>query len=233
MKTLTSPLVALAIGTLCSLSAEASTVTFTDFAHGSQTVTATLSSPNGPLVLNNVSAGGFATTLDGGPSFESYCVDLYQTISFNTPYTDYLAPVGFHHFTNRNAYADLGRLYGIAGLVNTALQEAAFQIAVWEIAYEDTGTPYSLSSGSATFAGGTADSSGALTLAASWLSNLGNGSYPSIGVLDSPGQQDVIFAPIPEPSTYLLMALGLMGLGFVAQRRSRSVGQSFGVLSYS
>ena len=142
------------------------------FAHGSHTVTATLTSPNAALI-KSVSAGGLTTILNGGPSFESYCIDLYQTIAFGAPpYPEYtFAGVG-HLFTNANAYADLGRLYATAGVVNNAMTEAAFQIAVWEIAYEATGTAYDLASGAASFAGGTAASSGALTLASTWLANL-------------------------------------------------------------
>jgi hypothetical protein len=198
----------------------AANVSFSGFAHGSETVTATLTGPNVPLPAKNVSAGGLSTVLNGGPSFEAYCADLYQTISFGAPpYPDYSLPETTHVFTNANAYTDLGRLYATAGLVNTAVEEAAFQIAVWEIAYEATGTPYSLSSGAATFSGGTAASSGALTLASSWLAALTNGAHPSISVLDSPLHQDVIFAPVPEPSTVLLMAAGMLGLGFVSARR--------------
>ena len=45
-------------------------------------------------LIRSVSAGGFTTILNGGPSFESYCVDLYQNIAFGAPpYTEY-ASVG-------------------------------------------------------------------------------------------------------------------------------------------
>ena len=87
-----------------------------------------------------MSAGGFTTILNGGPSFESYCVDLYQTINFGAPpYPEYTFAGLGHLFANANAHADLGRLYATAGVVNDAVMEAAFQIAVWEIAYEATG----------------------------------------------------------------------------------------------
>ncbi len=217
----TPSLLAMAIVSLAAAApAAAANVSFSGFAHGSKTVAVTLSGPNAPITNKTVSAGGFSTILNGGPSFESYCVDLYQTISFGAPpYTEYTGPETTHVFTNANAYVDLGRLYATAGLVVTAIEEAAFQIAVWEIAYEATGTPYSLSSGAATFASGTAASSGALTLAGTWLTSLTNGGHPAISELDSRLHQDVIFAPIPEPSTVLLMAAGMLGLGFVASRR--------------
>ncbi len=221
-KQLVSSLAALALVSFCGLS-QAESVSFSGFAHGSQTVTVNLTAPNAPAITNKtVSAGGFSTIVNGGPSFESYCVDLYQTIAFGAPpYTDYsFAGLG-HLFTNANAYADLGRLFATAGLVNNAVSEAAFQIAVWEIAFEATGTAYNLASGAATFAGGTAASSGALTLATTWLNSL-VGSGPTITVMDSREHQDIVFAPIPEPETYALFMAGLAAVGFMAKRRRKA-----------
>jgi hypothetical protein len=200
-----------------AIQAHADTVSFSNFAHGSETVNYSLSAPNTP-VSGNGSAGGLLASLDGGPSFETYCVDLYQHVGFGPTYSDYTAPNTTHVFANTHAYTDLGRLYATAGPITDAVHEAAFQIAVWEIAYETTGT-YSLAGGSATFSGGTADTSGALTLASTWLSNLTHGAHPGIAVLDSPGHQDMIFAPVPEPESYALLAAGLAAVGFVARRR--------------
>ena len=199
--------------------AHAADVTFSGFAHGSETVTFAVSSPNAPAGFT-VSAGGFSTSVNGGASFVSYCVDLYQTISFGSTYNDYSA--GPHTFANANALADISRLYGLAGAVNTSVLEAAFQIAVWEIAYEQTGTAYNVASGAATFAGGSAASSGALTQATTWLGMLANASpVPGVGVLNSPGHQDVIFAPVPEPSTVMLMLSGLAGVAALSRRRKK------------
>jgi hypothetical protein len=201
--------------------AHADDVTFTGFAHGSQTVGFSLSAPNA-AGSGSVNAGGFATILNGGPSFVSYCVDLYQHISFGTLYPEYGAPGTGHVFINDRAYADLGRLYANAGIVDTSVEEAAFQIAVWEIAYETTLGAYDLGSGAARFSGGTASSSGALGLASTWLAGLGAGPGTSISVIESREHQDVIFAPVPEPSTVVLMLAGLTAAGGIARRRSRA-----------
>ncbi len=217
-----APLTAIALACAFGLAAEARArdVTFTDFAHGSQTVSFSLTSPNA-VASGTVSAGGFATILNGGPSFVSYCVDLYQHIAFGTLYPEYAAPGTTHVFANDRAYADLGRLYANAGVVDTSVEEAAFQIATWEIAYETTPGAYALGSGAASFSGGTAASSGALGLAATWLAGLGNGPGRSISVLESPDHQDVIFAPVPEPSTYMLMIAGLLATVEISRRKRK------------
>jgi hypothetical protein len=216
------PFTSIALACTLALAGEARAddVTFTGFAHGSETVSFSLIAPNADA-SGFVSAGGFATVLNGGPSFVSYCVDLYQHISFGTLYPEYTPPGTTHVFANNRAYADLGRLYAEAGVVDTSVEEAAFQIAAWEIAYETTPGAYALGSGKATFSGGTAASSGALGLAATWLAGLGNGVGRSIDVIESREHQDVIYAPVPEPSTYMLMVAGLLATAEISRRKRR------------
>jgi len=214
--------IALACALTLSSEARADDVTFTGFAHGAQTVDFSLLAPNA-TASGSVYAGGFATVLNGGPSFVSYCVDLYQHISFGTLYPEYTAPGTTHVFANDRAYADLGRLYAEAGTIDTSIREAAFQIAVWEIAYETTAGPYDLNAGAARFSGGSASSSGALGLASTWLAGLGTGTGPGIEVIESREHQDVIFAPVPEPSTVALMLAGLAATaGFARRARSQT-----------
>jgi hypothetical protein len=218
--------VAVAAATLgwCALPASASSVDFLGFTNGSKTVTISLSAPNATKT-ETVSAGGFLTKLNGGPSFETFCVDLYQTINFADPaYSNYNLVLGSAHlFTaNPRANLDLGRLYAEGHVLNNAVAEAAFQIAVWEIAFESSSNPYNLASGAVSFSGGTAASDGSLALAATWLSTLGNAPSNGVMVLESREHQDVIFAPVPEPETYALMVAGLVATGFVSRRRQRA-----------
>jgi len=214
------PLTAIALAcALGAAAARADDVTYTGFAHGSETITFSLVAPNA-AASGTVNAGGFATILNGGPSFVSYCVDLYQHINFGTLYPEYTAPGTTHVFANNRAYADLGRLYANAGVVDTSVEEAAFQIAVWEIAYETTPGAYALGSGAASFSGGSA-AGGALGLAATWLAGLGDGAGRSISVIESTEHQDVIFAPVPEPSTYMLMLAGLMATVEISRRKRK------------
>jgi hypothetical protein len=204
-------------------SASAATVDFTGYVHGSETVNFSVPHPPGPNKTGSPGAGGFATILNGGPSFETYCIDLFQTINFADPaYNHYsIVPASLHTFANSNAVLDLGRLFAAGHLVNNSKTEAAFQIAIWEIAYETSGT-YDLNGGVATFSGGTANTSGALGLATTWLGSLGSGPGVALTVLENGEHQDVIFAPVPEPETYALMLAGLGVMGMLAKKRKRT-----------
>lgn len=223
MRKMTFSLFAAALTLGIANHARADSVLFTGFAGGSQSVHYQLLAPNA-ATSGNANAGGFATVLNGGPSFVTYCVDLYERINFGTTYTNYTGPNTSHVFANASAHADLGRLYANVGTLSGAAQQAAFQIAVWEIAYETSGT-YSLLGGAALFSGAPA---GTLTQAQNWLTGLGSGTGLNILSLDSVtlgrtvGHQDVIYAaPIPEPETYALLMAGLGALGFVARRRRK------------
>lgn len=220
MRNLTSKLIASAAIAVCASQAHAiDSIDFLGYAHGSESVTYALTALPGHAATNGTAgAGGFLTTLNGSlPSFTTYCVDLYQTIAFNTPYSGYdLAPA--HSFANSRANTDLARLYSSAApLVNNSVTEAAFQIAVWEIAYETTAGAYNLGSGSASFS---SSSALAMTTAAGWLGHLGTGDGVAINVRENAFHQDVVYASsVPEPETYALMMSGLMGVGFMARRR--------------
>lgn len=214
--------VALACGLGLATAARADTVTFTGFAHGAETVNFSLAYADPSKNASGfVNAGGFAT-VDGPASFVSYCVDLYQHIGFNEAYPEYSAPGTGHVFANSRAYGDLGRLYSVAGVVDTSVKEAAFQIAAWEIAYETTAGAYSLAGpGVASFSGGTADSSGALLLASQWLAGLDGAAVRGVSVLESGLHQDVITSSVPEPSTYMLMIAGLLASVEIQRRKGR------------
>ena len=195
--------------------AMAQSVTFTSFADGSQAVRGVLSSPNVTRDLT-VSAGGFDTQYLGA-SFVSYCVDFYQWLpsfgSVNNSYT--MVDAGGYFGTRLDS---VERLFsGRIAQVDTAVEQAAFQIALWEIRYEAAGNAFDTMTGSARFSDAGDD---ARSLAQTYLTGLADYRQTmSVSVLSSGTHQDVVFAaPVPEPSTYALM---LAGVGFMARRRSR------------
>lgn len=203
-----------------SAQAQAGVVEFQGFANGSQTVNYQLSVPN-PSASGSTSAGGFKVLLDGTTSVMTYCIDLLQHISLGGSYDDYTEVAGSAHvFANTRAHDDIGRLFSAGHEVNDATEQAAFQIAIWELAYETSPTSYDVDSGAARFFGGTA-ANGALALADDWLSNLGSINNVSVRVLESPSHQDQVFAnPVPEPSSAALIMAAMLSLGFVQRRRS-------------
>ena len=210
--------------------AHATLVDFQGFANGSRSVNFELSSPN-VSTSGYTEAGGFTTLVDNTRTVTSYCIDLYEFLRFSDPaYTNYtLADGSLHAFKNTRADNDIGKLFSAGHVVNTATTQAAFQIAVWELAFE-TNTNYDVSSGAARFFGGSAaDSGGALSLASDWLSQLSSiTNTADVQVLASitqgniAGHQDQVFVNrVPEPSSVTLAVAALLGLGFVRRRRQR------------
>lgn len=189
-------------------------------------------------------AGGFRTlnATTGGPTFESWCVDIFHNFNFGNPGSTVDAKVTAASIFGTAKANDLGRLFTrhhtvIDGHNSTNNDSAAFQLAVWEIVNE-TGSSYSLLNGAFKASG-----TGAAT-AQTWLLDLNNNHAASLYRTDiwsvvnntsqangkpTWGAQDVavfslapvVFAPVPEPDTYAMMVAGLGLLGYVARRRTR------------
>ena len=202
----------LAVG---AVAAHADALTFDGYANGSASINYNILSV---AVSGTPGAGGFTTHLNGGPSFVSFCNDLYQTLSFGGGISGYTAiDSGVFAFQNPTASVDLNKLFTAFGGVSTAnsTNSAAFQVAVWEIVYETSGS-YNLTSGNASFSGDAA----AIATAAGWLGALGSVDAVDVTVFHSDANQDVVSSsPIPEPGTYAMMAAGLAAMGFVSLRR--------------
>ena len=179
----------------------------------------------------NVGAGGFSATYTptgGAPtSFVAYCIDLFQTFSFNSTFN--VTPVSALSLFGATTTMALDRLYTQRfAAADTNIESAAFQLAVWEIIQESSGS-YSLTGGafraSATPSSNTNDLA-AITMGNTWLGGLGSGAsggYTLTALTSGTRQDQMMATPIPEPETYMMLLAGLGLMGFVARRRQRAL----------
>lgn len=156
-------------------------------------------------------AGGFVGTWDGSP-IQVWCNELTQTFNFGTAYTDYSlgtpANEGLLSALFQEAYAMS---------TTSAMNSAAFQLAIWEILYDGDLSLYSGSFHTNRVANATD------LLAESWLAGLGGFADKGDIILYSSGDhQDFIGrAPssnLPEPGPLALIGMGLFAM-LVSHRR--------------
>jgi len=178
-------------------------------------------------------AGGFSTTNKAtGATFQSFCVDIFHFFNgFPITSNDSLSPATI---ISGKAATDLGRLFTAHGDavnvkqgIDNAHNEAAFQLAVWEIVNEQKEGVYNVSSGNFQASGADAG------LAQQWLNSLAAVSQFTASVWkvestvtkgNGAAQDVVVFNPVPEPQTYAMMLVGLGLLGFSARRKNQNLG---------
>ena len=189
-----------------------------------------------------VGAGEFDVSLNGSPTFEAICTDIFHSLSFGKNYSDWTISTAATLYTDERAKA-LGKLWTLAhdGAGNDSHQSnaksAAFNLAVWEIVYESTRVSGNLvfNLGSGAFQGGNS----ATSVAQGWLNaiqvpgntiavtplyalhSIGGPSYWKDGkYIDGTITQDLL-TPVPEPETYAMFLAGLGMMGAVARRRAK------------
>ena len=163
-------------------SVAASTLTFTGFEYGSVDVNLATNPPVPAAAVTHANAGAFNANINGGPTFEAFCLDVWQFLSFNQSYSlgigsDYTYRPSLVGYTTtsgtltQGAIDNLSRLYTEAhsSIIGNATNSAAFQLAVWEIAYE-TPNNYNLASGNFYSTG----PAGVTSITTGWLTNLAN-----------------------------------------------------------
>jgi hypothetical protein len=144
-------------------------------------------------------------------NFDSYCVEIDQTISGGTKYTFQVLQPSAAGFTTMQETL-LERLWAsYFGQIDTSVESAAFQSCVWEITYDGA----DVTSGNFVV-NGNAD---VQTLAQSWLTAVSDAGYSgpteNLVILHNADAQDQI-TNVPAPAT---AALGLLACGVGARRR--------------
>ena len=183
---------------------------------------------------SNVQAGEFSfevVSADPGVPIDltqrllAYCAeaDIRLTTGVSVIYTVHDPVSLFDAGTIQN----VSRLYtGFLGASRTsAINSAAFQLALWEILKEADGTTFDLSKDFFRAASGIGSSDNwntAVVRATNWLGQLGGFSANrQFLLLKSDSSQDLVFIPVPEPGMLLLIGSGLL-FGVAIRRRIRS-----------
>lgn len=178
--------------------------------------------PTPPVpVTSSPSTGGISmlNLTAGGGSFAAWCVDIYSWLNTSSSGASYTLTSGASFYAGSpDTVTALERLASQhLASISTVAASGAFQLAVWEIVYENSGI-YDLSAGN--FQVVSPDYP--IETANSWLAALGN-SAPTmtLSVWASSSSQDlaVFAAPIPEPEIYAMLLAGFGVMGFVARRK--------------
>lgn len=150
-------------------------------------------------------AGYFEVENAGKGSFQAFCYELTSGVSLEAITTG----MDFSEHSNNNEYtaALFNQFYGTLDM-NDATNVAAFQIALWETQDDRNLNAGAYSSWSS--------SGGVLGKASSYLSALDTSTQNkyALTVWKNDLSQDIIqAAPVPEPETYAMFAVGLALLG--------------------
>lgn len=169
-----------------------------------------------PSHTGAVNAGPFRLTGDNGfGNFVGFCIDLAKSMGNGNSYQ-----TGTTSAYGAAVDANIDKLFTSSyASVNTAVEGAAFQLALWEI-ITDTGNGFSLGSGSFLASA----SASVMATAGGYLSGLATaatGGY-KVTYLNSRSSQNLVsVSPVPVPAAMGMLGLGLASL-FGMRRRKKA-----------
>jgi hypothetical protein len=212
-------ILSLAFGLCASAHAHTASLKVTGVNSGAQSVSLSQAGS-----IERVTAGQLSLLTSTGQSFAAYCVELSQSTSSSFQTYDIGSFTGTQA-TQLEGLFSATSLYSGSDKIDTSLEYAAFQVAVWEITHETSSQRnVSLSKGSLYVAG---QGSSALSIAAkanSYLSDAlaykGADLFTVYKLSNSKYQDFVVATPVPELNRAAMMALGLGVVGLAVRRRT-------------
>jgi hypothetical protein len=177
----------------------------------------------GSTTLNNIGAGALRVKADEGSGmmdFIAFCLSPTTWLNLSKDYTPGSNLSG-------SLRGLLGALYANAfASVSDGVTAGAFQMAVWEIVTETSGT-FDVNAGYFQMTGNGSASNNAEALANSWLGNLNSGAWSPVSgntryfAASVPGStQDLVSdtTPVPLPAAGLLLVAAIGGLALARRR---------------
>jgi hypothetical protein len=175
---------------------------------------------NSTGISGGVYAGPFRLVGSNGfGNFVAFCIDLAQYLTSGKDYS----VAGSSKFGSA-VDANIDRLFtSVYSSISTAVQGAAFQVALWEI-ISDTSGSYNLAGGnfSVDNASYSASVIGQANQYLNGLATAGTGGYRLSFLQSSVGQDLVTISPVPLPAAAGMLGLGLASLFGLRRRRRKA-----------